>query len=214
ANLALFRLAATWNADLVLTHHGLFWEVEDPAVNPAKPFDERRARFLTEHGMSLAAYHLPLDAHPEVGNNAALAHGLGLTYIAHDFGDLSGTEVKVGVSARADPPISVDECFRRCERLCGQPVRLTHGGPELIETIGIISGGATSELYSAIDRGFDAFLTGEGREWAVAVAEEGGIHFLAAGHYATEVFGVRALGRWLTENYGLETRYFAIPNPY
>lgn len=214
ANLALFRLAAEWSADLVLVHHGLFWEAENPDLGPAKPFDEARASFLRDRSMSLAAYHLPLDAHPEAGNNVALARGLGLKQIAHDFGDLPGTEVKVGVSARAVPSISPDELLRRCEQLCGQPVQLTPSGPGRIETIGIISGGATRYLYSAIARGYDAFLTGEGREWAVAVAEEGGIHFLAAGHYATEVLGVQALGRWITSRYALETRFFPLSNPY
>ncbi len=214
ANLALFRDAAAWGAELVLTHHGMFWATEDPELDPARRFDEARAAFLRERGMSLAAYHLPLDAHLEVGNNAELARLLGLEVVAFDFGDLPETAVKVGLTARAEPSVARDELVARTERLVAGPVHLIPAGPETIHTVAIVSGGGTGELYVAIERGVDLYLTGEGREWAPAVAREAGINFLVIGHHASEVFGVQALGRVIEARFGLQTRFFPQDNPF
>ncbi len=214
ANRPLFAAAADWGAEAVLVHHGLFWESDDPENDPARPFDERRAAFLRERGMALLAYHLPLDAHPEVGNNAEIARRLELTDVCHDFGDLPGTEVKVGLTARADPPLRADELLARVNQALGQPAQVVAGGPETIGTIAIVSGGATGLVYDAIARGVDAYLTGEGREWVPALAREAGITFIAAGHHATEVFGIQALGRWIKERFGVETRFFPQANPF
>lgn len=214
ANLALFQDAAAWGAELVLTHHGMFWTVEDPELDPARRFDEARATFLREQGMSLAAYHLPLDAHPEIGNNAELARLLGLEVVAFDFGDLPETPVKVGLTARAEPPIARRDFAARAERVVGGPVQLIPGGPELIRTAAIVSGGGAGELYEAAARGLDLYLTGEGREWAPAVAREAGINFLVVGHHASEVFGVQALGRVIETRFGLQTRFFPQANPF
>jgi len=214
ANLTLFQEAAAWGAELVLTHHGMFWEVEEPNLDPARRFDEARAAFLRERGVSLAAYHLPLDAHPEIGNNAELARLLGLEIVGFDFGDLPETEVKVGLTARAEPPVARDEFVARAERVVGGPVHLIPGGPATIRTVAIISGGGTGELYEAVARGLDLYLTGEGREWAPAVAREAGINFLVVGHHASEVFGVQALGRVIEARFGLQTRFFPQENPF
>ena len=214
ANLGLFAAAAAWGAEAVLVHHGLFWESDAPENDPARPFDDRRADFLRQRGMLLLAYHLPLDAHPEIGNNAEIARRLELTDVSHDFGDLPGTDVKVGLTARADPPLRLDELLARVNRVLGQPAQVIAGGAETVRTIAIVSGGATSLFYDAIARGVDAYLTGEGREWVPALAREAGVTFLAAGHHATEVFGVQALGRWLEGQFGLETRFFPQANPF
>ena len=214
ANLALFREAADWGCQAVLVHHGLFWASDDPENDPARPFDERRAAFLRERGISLLAYHLPLDAHPEVGNNAEIARRLDLSDIAHDFGDLPETEVKVGVVGRADPPLRLDDLLARANRVFGQSAEVIAGGREPIRSLAIVSGGAPGLVYAAIARGVDAFVTGEGREWLPAVAREAGITVLVVGHHASEVFGVQALGRWLEERFGLEVRYFPQANPF
>lgn len=214
ASLALFEEAAAWGAEVVLVHHGLFWRSDDPERDPARPFDERRADALRQRRMSLLAYHLPLDAHPEVGNNAEIAHRLGVEIVAHDFGDLPEKEVKVGLVARAEPPIRLDELLARTNRVFGQSGELIAAGPEPIASIAIVSGGAPDHLYDAIARGVDAYLTGEGREWLPAIAREAGITFLAVGHHASEVFGVQALGRWIEERFGLETRFFPQANPF
>lgn len=215
ANLALFRAVAAGEAELVLTHHGLFALFapgDDP--DPARPFDEARAACLRDHRLSLAAYHLPLDAHPEVGNNAEIARRLGLIGIAHDFGDLPETAAKVGVTARADPPIPLAALSLRAAAVFGRPVDLVATGPDPIRTVAVVSGGGARELSAAIDRGLELFVSGEGREWAEAVAREAGISFLVAGHHASETFGVRALGAWLARRFALLTRYFPQPNPF
>ena len=215
ANLELFAAAAEWGAEVVLVHHGLFWQTEDPALEARlRRFDEPRAAFLRERGMSLLAYHLPLDAHPEVGNNAEIARRLGLEVEAFDFGDLPGSEAKAGLVARADPPLALEDLLERCGRVFGQTPQVVAAGPERIGTLAIVSGGAPEEIHAAIERGVDAYLTGEGREWLPAVAREAGITFLAVGHYASEVFGVQAVGRWLEASFGLETRFFPQANPF
>lgn len=214
ANCALFEAATGWGADLVVTHHGLFWESDDPEHDPARRIDDGRAAFLRARGMSLAAYHLPLDAHPEVGNNAEIARHLGLQIEGFDLGELPGVEAKIGLTARAEPPLTHGELLERAGRVFGQPPHLIPAGPELIRTIGIVSGGGTRDIYDAIAKGRDAFLTGEGREWVPALAREAGITFLAVGHYASEVFGVQAVGRWLNDRFGVATQFFPEPNPF
>jgi len=214
ANVDLFRDAAAWGANLVITHHGLFWDSEDPDNDPARRYDETRATALRHHGLSLLAYHLPLDLHPEVGNNVEIARRLGLDVVSHDFGDLPDTDAKVGVIARADPPISIEDLLDRCGRVFGQPPAVIAAGPHQIASMAIISGGGAGEIYQAIERGVDAYLTGEGREWAPAVAREAGLTFIAAGHHASEVFGVQALGRWIEAQFPVETRFFPQPNPF
>lgn len=214
ANLELFAAAAAWGAEVVLSHHGIYWECEDPENDPARRFDDRRADDLRDRSLSLLAYHLPLDCHPEVGNNAEIACRLGLAIESFDFGDLDGTEIKVGLIARADPPLSMEDLLDRCGRTFGRPVQAVVGGPERIATMAIISGGGAGEIYAAIERKVDAFLTGEGREWIPAVAREAGITFLAAGHHASEVFGVQALGRWIEDHLNLETTFFPQANPF
>lgn len=214
ANLALFRDAAAWDAEAVLVHHGLFWASDDPDNDPARRFDEERAGYLRDRGIALLAYHLPLDAHPEVGNNAEIARRLGLVDLVHDFGDLPGTEVKVGLVARAAPTLSVNDLVARANRVFGRAVDVVSGGRERVETVAVVSGGGQGLVYEAIEREVDAFVTGEGREWVPAVAREAGIAFVAAGHHASEVFGVRALGRWIEERFGVEARYFPQENPF
>lgn len=214
ANLALFEDAADWGAGAILVHHGLFWSSDDPANDPARRFDEQRAAFLAERGMSLLAYHLPLDAHPEVGNNAEIARRLGLVDLSHDFGELPGTETKVGVTARAEPPLSLDDLVERVTRLLNRSVDVISGGPREIASIAIVSGGGSSLIYDAIARNVDAYLSGEGREWLPAIAREAQIHFVSAGHHASEMFGVQALGRWIETRFDLETRFFPQRNPF
>lgn len=214
ANLALFRDAADWGADAIVVHHGLFWVSDDPEHDPARRFDARRAAFLGERQIGLLAYHLPLDAHPEVGNNAEIARRLGLVDVAHDFGDLAETDVKVGVVARAEPPLSLDDLVGKADALFERKVDVVPGDDRPIATVAIVSGGGSGLIYAAIERGVDAFLSGEGREWLPAVAREAGIAFLAAGHHASERFGVLALGGWITERFGLKTRFFPQQNPF
>lgn len=214
ANRQSFDDAARWDADAILVHHGLFWESEDPESDPARPFDERRAAFLRERGMSLLAYHLPLDAHPEVGNNAEIARVLGLGSPSFDFAMLPEVDVAIGLVAEAEPPVAVAELVARAAEQFGQAPLVVTAGPDRIGTVAILSGGGAGHLYEAIGRGVDAYISGEGREWAPALAREAGITFIALGHYASETLGVQALARWAAERFGFETRFFPQENPF
>ena len=204
----LFRRAAQRGADLVLVHHGLFWSGAPLALTPAA---KRRLALLFEHDMALAAYHLPLDAHPEVGNNALLAAGLGCA--AHEpFGLHKG--MAIGVAGRFDGDgISPLELVSRARELTGREPLAFLGGPERVRTIGIVSGGGSGWLGDSIAAGHDAFLTGEPVERVMNQATDEGIHYLAAGHYATETFGVRRLGELLAERFGIVHEFLDVPNP-
>jgi dinuclear metal center YbgI/SA1388 family protein len=204
ASIALFEQAARHDADLVLVHHGIFWGSPSPPA-PVNERLKRRLKLLFDHDIALAAYHLPLDAHPEVGNNALLAAAIGAT----DPEPFCG----IGVRARL-PGLSPDELHARVREATGgrEPLAFL-AGPERVQTIGIISGAAAQHLDDAIAAGLDAFVTGEPREPAMNDAREGGIHFLAAGHYATETFGVRALGDLLAAEFGIRHVFADVPNP-
>jgi dinuclear metal center YbgI/SA1388 family protein len=207
AQLELFERAAEAGAQLIVAHHGLFWDFHPRTVSPDM---KRRLRVLFEADMSLASYHLPLDAHPEVGNNALICRELGLKQGA-PFADFKGR--KVGFVGRSDEGIRFTELRRRCADVFGQEPFAWDSGPELVRSVGIVSGGATGAFAEAIALGLDAFLTGEPAEHVMADARESGVHFLAAGHYATEVFGVRRLGELLAERFDVEHRFVDIPNP-
>jgi dinuclear metal center YbgI/SA1388 family protein len=207
ANAALFERAAELDADLVLTHHGLFWDKAPLALDgPAK----RRLQLLFDHDMALAAYHLPLDGHPEVGNNAQLAVGLGAVE-ATPFGEHGSATI--GVAARFEDPLPRDELLARVAGLCEREPLAFPSGPDPVRSIGIVSGGGSDYLGEAIDRGLDAFLTGEPIERVMSQAQEAGITYVAAGHYATETFGVRRLGERLADRFEIRHEFAHIPNP-
>jgi len=201
ASAALFEHAAEQGADLVLVHHGLFWG----SIGPVDSRLKQRLKLLFDHDIALAAYHLPLDAHPEVGNNALLARAIGAT----DPEPFAG----IGVRARLEA-ITPDQLHARVREATGGREPLSFlAGPDAVRTIGIVSGGAAKHLDDAIAAGLDAFVTGEPREPVMNDAREAGIHFLAAGHYATETFGVRALGDRLAAEFGIKHLFADLPNP-
>jgi dinuclear metal center YbgI/SA1388 family protein len=208
AQRALIERALQERAELVLVHHGLFWEFLPPGLTPVLA---ERLRPLFKHDVALAAYHLPLDAHPEVGNNAILAERLGCE--RHEpFGTYRGQTIgRAGTFAGDGIPAA--ELFERVREVTARVPTVFDAGPERVRRIGIVSGAGADTLPEAIALGFDAFLTGEPREHVMADAREAGIHFIAAGHYATETFGVRALGDWLAERFGIEHSWVDIPNP-
>jgi dinuclear metal center YbgI/SA1388 family protein len=208
AQRALAERAIAERAQLVLVHHGLFWNFQAAGLTPILA---ERLRPLFKHDIALAAYHLPLDAHPEVGNNAILAERLGCerhepfaTYRGRAIGR-AGTFAGEGVAAA--------ELFERVRAVTGREPTVFDAGPARVRRIGIVSGSGTDSLDEAIGLGLDAFLTGEPREHVMAEAREAGIHFIAAGHYATETFGVRALGEWLARRFDIEHIWVDIPNP-
>ncbi len=203
ANLELLERARDAGAGLVLVHHGLFWEGAPRALT--RPL-ALRLRTLLEAGMGLAAYHLPLDAHPEIGNNALIADGLGC--------DSRERFAEVGVAARfSGDGVSARELFERVRTLTEREPLVFDAGPERVRTIGIVSGGAAGALDDAVAAGLDAFLTGEPKEQVMGTAREAGVHFIGAGHYATETFGVRRLGELAAERFGLRHEFIDVPNP-
>ena len=207
ANLELFEQASTLGAELVVAHHGLFWDFHPRSVTPAM---RQRLRVLFDGDIALAAYHLPLDAHPEVGNNALICEALGLER-AEPFGEHRGQPV--GFVGRSAEGVAFDELRRRCAEAFGQEPFTWDTGPGTVHSVGIVSGAAASSFGEAIAKGLDAFLTGEPAEHVMAEARESGTHFIAGGHYATETFGVRRLGELLGERFGVGHHFVEVPNP-
>lgn len=208
AHAELFEHAAAAEAQMVLVHHGIFWGGE---LGPITPQMRRRLKLLFDADMSLAAYHLPLDAHPEVGNNALICAALGFA-ARERIGLFQGRPV--GFVGRSQQGVAIAELRQRCIALFdGREPLIQGAGPEVVHSIGILSGSAASSIGDAIEMGLDAFLTGEPRESAMADAREGGLHFIAAGHYATETFGIQRLGDLLADRFGIEHRFIAVPNP-
>lgn len=203
ATRALIERAVELDAGLVLVHHGLFWRFQPLGLTPQLA---ERLRPLLKTDTALAAYHLPLDAHAEHGNNAILAERLGCA--SHEaFGDVGRAGVFAGDG------ISADELLGRVREVTERTPLAFPSGPERVRRIAIVSGGAASMLPDAVAAGFDAFLTGEPKENVMGDAMEGAIHFIAAGHYATETFGVRRLGELLEAEFGIEHVFVDLPNP-
>jgi len=208
AHLELFEHAAAGGAQMVLAHHGIFW---GPGPGPITIQLRRRLEALFDADISLVAYHLPLDAHPEVGNNALICRALGLEPTER-LGDYKGRSI--GFIGRASEAVPTAELRNRCiEAFEGREPLIQGAGPELVHSVGVISGGAASYMGDAVAAGVDAFLTGEPAEHSMADACEAGLHFIAAGHYATETFGIRRLGDLLAERFGIEHRFVEVPNP-
>ncbi len=208
AGMELFEQAAGSGADLVLVHHGLFWGSGPQAIDPVT---FRRLELLIEKQVALAAYHLPLDAHPEVGNNALLAEAIGATSTA-PFALHEGRPI--GTVAHFAEAIGRDELVERATAAVGGREPLVFpDGPERVEQVGIVTGAGASYLPEAITASLDAFITGEPAERVMNEAREAGITFIAAGHYATETFGVRRLGELLAGRFGIEQRFIDVPNP-
>jgi dinuclear metal center YbgI/SA1388 family protein len=202
----LHERAVELGAQLVLVHHGLFWKFHPIGLTPLLA---ERLRPLFKHDVNLVAYHLPLDAHPAVGNNALLARALGCDDL-EPFGSYKGRAI--GCRGRFAEPLSRTALGERVAAATGREPLLL-GSDREISTIGIVSGSAADTLHEAAALGLDAFLTGEPREHITADAEELGTAFVAAGHHATETFGVRALGELLADRFGVDHVFVELPNP-
>jgi dinuclear metal center YbgI/SA1388 family protein len=198
----LFRRAGDAGAQLVLVHHGLFWRNEPLLVDRRL---KGRLEALFTANLTLAAYHLALDAHPEVGNNALLAELLGATY----KGEFAG----IGAGARFTEPVTIDELTQRLEQATGRTPLVFAEGPEPIERVAVVTGGGGTRLIEAAHEGYDALVTGEPEEPALQTARELGIHFLAGGHYATETFGVKALAARLADEFSVDWEFLEVENP-
>lgn len=196
--------AIAWGADAILVHHGFFWRNEDVAITGIK---KRRIAQLLRNDVSLLAYHLPLDAHPELGNNARLGNLLGLE-VQGRFGEQS----IACVGALAQPQSLAQFTQQVAHGLQRTPQVIGDAGRS-IRRVAWCSGGAQGYFEAAIAQGVDAYLTGEISEQSYHLAQESGVAFIAAGHHATERYGIQALGNHLGAHFGLEHCYFELDNP-
>lgn len=203
ATLPVVQKAITAGGDLLLVHHGMFWS----GLQPWTGATFERMRLAIENNLAIYSVHLPLDVHPELGNNAQIAKAMQLTPTG-GFLDYKG--MNVGVMCEETLPLeAVLARFKHV--LDGGPVHLCAGGPKVTKKIGISSGGSGSEVAAAAKAGVDTFITGEGPHWSYTLAEELGINVLYGGHYATETFGVKALARKLNEKFGLPWQFVDHP---
>lgn len=206
ASVELFKKAFEVKADTIIVHHGIIWNFEHPLYTGGY---RERLKLLLCNNLNLFAYHLPLDAHPEVGNNAQLARLFGLRD-TKSFGDYKGNDI--GVKGEIDP-VNCELFFNKIEKtLYRKPIIFPYG-PSEISRIGIISGGAQKEIGQAVRAGLDVFITGEVSEHIMHYAKEEKIHFISAGHYATERPGILALGELLKNTFGLAVEFIEIENP-
>ena len=204
---ALIDKAIELQADAVLVHHGFFWKNENPCVIGIK---QKRLKALLAHDISLFAYHLPLDAHHELGNNVQLAKKLGLGMTEALYPD---NPKQVGNIAILDEAMLATDFASLCERVLMQkPIHITGSNP-LIKKIGFCTGAAQGFIEQAVLMGCDAYLSGEISEPTVHVARETGIHYFGAGHHATERYGVQAVGEFLAAKLGIEHVFVDIENP-
>lgn len=211
ATLPLIEKAIEQQADAIIVHHGYFWKSENPCIRGMKG---KRIKQLLVNDINLFGYHLPLDVHPELGNNAQLAQHLGVK-------NLQGLEDRpnsIPVYGELETPISAQELAQRIEKVLGRkPVVcdefIAEYPQKLIKTVALCTGGGQGYIDLAASKGIDAFISGEISEQTTHSAREQGIYFFAAGHHATERDGVKALGEWLAQEYGLDVEFVDIDNP-
>jgi len=208
ASLALIEAAIEVGADTILVHHGYFWKNEQPTLTSYK---QRRIQKLLNNNINLIAYHLPLDAHPELGNNAQLAK-LWQLEVKQEQESQQQADTLLWLGQLQEPLLV--EIFIQCvaQTLNRQPLHLP-GGPEVVQNIAWCSGGAQHFIEQAADWGADMYISGEVSEQTTHLAKELGIHYLAAGHHATERYGVKALGVHLRQKFDLEVQFIDIDNP-
>lgn len=202
ASRELFEAAAAAGAQMVLVHHGLFWERDTRVVGGVM---RERLRALFDARMSLVAYHLALDAHPEVGNNAYLARELGVE-TERRFAD-------IGWGGPLQAPMPMEEFADVVQRVVGRGPLVFAYGPEEVRRVAICSGAAARHLTDAMDEGYDCLVTGEAAEPTKQLAQEAGIHFVAAGHYATETSGVQALAQRIATQFEVGWEFVDLANP-
>jgi dinuclear metal center YbgI/SA1388 family protein len=190
-------------ADLLIVHHGLFWS----GLSPIRGAGYRKVAACVKNNLAVYSAHLPLDLHPEVGNNALLARALGFTELAPFFIE-NGRALGVATSEPRERSLLIGQL----EKLVGNAVWLCPAGPEICRRVGIVTGGAGSHVDRAVREGVDTFLTGEGPHFTFGLAQELGVNLIYAGHYATETFGVRALAQEIGRRFGLPWSFIDAPS--
>ncbi len=194
---AVLKMAVAEGADLLIVHHGLFWGGLAPVTGAAY----RKLKLALDHNLAVYSAHLPLDAHAELGNNALFCDAL----------ELPERSPFLDIGWQAEHEIDRTDLRAKIENAVGGKVHLAPGGPQICRKIGVVTGGAGGEIYKAAAEGVDTFITGEGTQWTYTAAEEAGINLFYAGHYATETFGVCAVGQYLQEKFGLPWQFLDHP---
>lgn len=204
ACLPVIEEACEKEADLLVVHHGLFWQ----GAQRIEGALYRKLKKAMDRGLAIYSAHIPLDVHPELGNNAGLIRALGIESGVETFFPWKG--ISVGLSAEVS--WSFEECLEKVASAVEAPVHSCAGGPSEVKRIGVITGGAGSEVFDIAATGVDTFITGEGPHWSYTAAEELGINVIYAGHYATETFGVKSLSqRWCDEFPGVTWEFIDHP---
>jgi dinuclear metal center YbgI/SA1388 family protein len=202
STLEAFRRTKEAGAQLLLVHHGLFWESDPRTIDL---YMRARLQTLFEGDITLAAYHLALDAHPEIGNNAIVVRELGVTD--------TNRFLEWGYGGRLAEATTLEALGARLGEITGREPQVFPGGPELIQRVAVITGGGAKLINEAAAQGYDAYITGEPAEPTMHLARELGIHFLAGGHYATETFGIKALAERLADEFSVEWEFLDVPVP-
>ncbi|MCQ1056575.1 Nif3-like dinuclear metal center hexameric protein [Photobacterium sp. DNB23_23_1] len=205
---ALIDRAISEQADALLVHHGFFWKGEPAEIRGMK---YRRIKALIENGINLYAYHLPLDVHPTLGNNAKLAELLDIEVLG---GLEEGNPNSVAIYGQLAQPLSGEELAARLSiTLHREPLHISDNAPQEIKTVGWCTGGGQDFIELAANKGLDAFISGEISERTVHISRELGIHYFSAGHHATERYGIKSLGDYLAEKNNLDVEFIDIDNP-
>ncbi|MEZ8740302.1 Nif3-like dinuclear metal center hexameric protein [Photobacterium swingsii] len=205
---ALIDRAIEENADALVVHHGFFWKGEASEIRGMK---YRRIKALMDNGINLYAYHLPLDVHSELGNNAQLAQLLGVDVLG---GLEEGNPKSVAIYGQLEEPLTGDELAARIAMtLHREPLHIGDNAPTKIKTLGWCTGGGQDFIELAAQKGLDAFISGEVSERTTHIARELGIHYFGAGHHTTERYGVKALGEWLAKEHQFDVTFIDIDNP-
>jgi dinuclear metal center YbgI/SA1388 family protein len=207
-NAELYSKAVSWGAEMIILHHGMFGPKKTSPINQVL---KKRLKILFDHDLTLLTYHLFLDNHETLGNNAQIIKLLGAKK-GQEFGLMD--KLYWGWEGEFSKPISISTLIQRCRRLCGSSVKVFSYGVKKIKKFGVVSGGGPYLIQEALDKNLDVYLTGEPRESTEAMAKEGEINFIYLGHYNSEKFGVIALGKFLKKKFpDLECKFIDIPNP-
>lgn len=207
ANLALIDHAVAQKADAIVVHHGLVW---GGGIRKLTGWLGNRVRKLMLHEVNLYGYHLPLDAHPKLGNNAGLADALGLSEDRRPFGTYKGQAI--GIAGTLVEPMTLSALKDRIIENVGPPQFVSGAADKMIRSVGLCTGGAPDLIHEAVDEGLDLYMTGESTEYCDAVSAETGVAFVAGGHHQTERFGARRVAEALVAE-GFDATFFDVENP-
>ena len=207
ASEALIDVAIAENADALFVHHGYFWKGEDPCIKGMK---HTRLKKLITHDINLFAYHLPLDIHPELGNNVQLANLLGINVLG---GLENDSPTSVALKGKFEANLGIQDVAQRIESQLKRTPLVEASGPEQVSTVAWCTGGGQGYIDLAAEQGIDVFISGEVSEKTIHTARESNMHFIAAGHHATERYGAKAVGEHLAQQFGLDVTFVDIDNP-